>query len=179
MRFSYRIPLSICFIITILEVLVHVRRFSVPRPSEPLDLPFQTQCQDPLKVSAAQRENAVIVMLARNSDIEGAASAILSLEKNFNRWFHYPMIFINDQKWNTAFMTRLKGIASGDVQFVTVGQSDWGYPAWIDQDSVLDSLPLQKERGSLHAEMESYHHMCRFQSGYDQNMKHVSKTLLT
>ena len=163
MKYLYRITfLTICALL-FFESCTHVRMFSVRPPPEPLDPPFYNSCQEP--PANPKRENGVIVMLARNGDIDGASSAIESLEEHFNKWFHYPMIFINDREWDHAFKSRLAKIASGETQFVTVAKRDWNYPDWIKQEDVLDSLPLQKEMGSLHAELESYHHMCRFQSG--------------
>ena len=166
MKASYRFVLFVLILITGLDIYQHTQSFSVPRPTEPLDPPFQTQCLEPHSSGVnVARENAVIVMLARNSDIDGAASAIGSLEQHFNRWFHYDIVFLNDEPWDDEFVTRLREITSGESKFVTIPRRDWGYPDWIDQDAVRDSFPLQKEQGSLHAEKESYHHMCRYQSG--------------
>ena len=61
-------------------------------------------------------------MLARNSDLEGAVSSIISLEESFNSWAKYPITFLNEEPWDVAFMDAVKEVASGDVQFGVIDQ---------------------------------------------------------
>ena len=47
--------------------------------------------------------NAVMLMLARNSELEGAVSSVRQLEENFNRRYHYPWVFLNDEPFSEEF----------------------------------------------------------------------------
>ena len=107
----YRIHILIGLIFAfILEPLYHVRNtYPITRPSKSLDLPFHEACVDPVAENATTtRQNAAIVMLARNSDVEGAAIAIQSLESRFNQWFGYPYVFLNDKPWDNNFEKKIR-----------------------------------------------------------------------
>lgn len=168
----YSRSISIVCILLFLESLLHISKFRVTRPSKPLDLPFSTGCQEP--DIHGRRENAAIVMLARNGELEGAVKSVVSLEKQFNRWFHYPVIFLNDVPWEEDFIHALSEVVSGEVQFETIknGSGMWGFPGFMDQDKAQASMAQQSLKGSLYAGMESYHHMCRFNSGYASCLYH-------
>jgi len=45
----------------------------------------------------------VILTLARNSELEGAVSSVKQLEENFNRRYHYPWVFLNDEPFSEEF----------------------------------------------------------------------------
>ena len=130
----------------------------------PVDAPFFTTCQEP-DVNAP-RANATILMLARNADLEGAVTAVTSVEKQFNQWFHYPIIFLNNEPWDRAFIDALSKTASGEVYFETIDSNMWGYPTWIDQKKAARKMKAQERAGLVYAGKESYHHMCRFNSGF-------------
>ena len=146
------------------ETLYHVRSLRVDSPPTILDAPFYTTCREP-NVDAP-RSNATIVMLARNADQEGAVAAVKSLEKRFNQWFHYPIIFLNDYKWDRSFIDALTEVSSGEAQFETIDSSMWGFPDWIDQNKAARKMRSQEAKGLPYAGKASYHHMCRFNSGF-------------
>lgn len=150
-------------LLSLIEVLFHVRSYAVQRPAEALDEPFSTQCQIP--DPSTPRENAAILMLARNEDLGKAVESIVSLEQQFNRWFNYPIVFLNDKPWKKEFIEALSAVASGEVIFDTIPESMWGYPSWIDQDRARKAMEVQRSAGVRYAGQESYHHMCRFNSG--------------
>ena len=142
----------------------HVRSFQVDSPSEALDLPFYTSCQEP-KVDAP-RSNATIVMLARNTDVDGAVIAVKSVEEHFNKWYHYPITFLNDKPWDPSFVNTLSKVASGETKFETIEQNMWGFPKWIDKKKASRKMRDQEAAGQMYAGKASYHHMCRFNSGF-------------
>ena len=146
-----------------LESLIHINSFKVSRPSKALDTPFHTRCQEPN--TAGPRENAVIVMLARNSELETATRSVASLERHFNRWYHYPIVFLNDVGWDQAFIDAVTEASSGQASFEVIPKDLWGYPEWINQGQARSSMAQQESRGLLYSGLESYHHMCRFNSG--------------
>jgi len=47
--------------------------------------------------------NAVMLMLARNSELEGAVSSVKQLEEKFNRRYHYPWVFLNEEPFTEEF----------------------------------------------------------------------------
>lgn len=147
----------------ILESIWHTSSKKIPRPDISLDAPFVTQCVEP--DTAAPRENATAMMLARNEDIHGAKQAIESWEQQFNRFFHYPVVFFNDKPWSRYFIEELSAVASGPVSFETVPRSMWDYPEFIDREAAKQSIKEQGKMDLLNAGRESYHHMCRFYSG--------------
>jgi mannosyltransferase len=147
----------------ILEGLIHIWAYQVARPTADLDTPFFTSCQEP--DIGAERENAVFVMLARNQERYKAKKTIRSIEKHFNQWFNYPIIFLNDEPWEPRFMTELNETAGGKAIFEVIPKEQWTFPNWMDQDSAKQNIKKQGEAGIPHAGEEGYHHMCRFYSG--------------
>lgn len=85
------------------EVFLHWRKFDVPIPPRDTDPPFHTGCLEPDVQARGGRENAVLVMLARNGEMDAVRHTITSIEHRFNRWFHYPYVFLNDEPVITPF----------------------------------------------------------------------------
>ena len=146
------------------ETIHHARSYRVPRLAKPLDGAFYTGCQEPVK-NDAPRANATIVMLARNSDLLGAVTAVTSLEQQWNRWFNYPIIFFNNEPWDQTFVDALTRVASGPVKFEVIPSEQWGFPPWINQEEAQRRWDLQEAAGILYAGQPGYRHMCRFYSG--------------
>lgn len=159
----HRRILVIIGLASVWETFYNIYSLHVVHPSSPLDEPFHISCQEPN--TSAPRENATILMLARNSELDGAVKSLTSLEEQFNRFFHYPVVFLNDQVWDQAFMEAVTKAASGQVHFGVIDKSMWQYPDWIDQGKARRLMDTQAQAGVRYAGNESYHHMCRFNSG--------------
>ncbi|KAI4949107.1 hypothetical protein J4E91_005571 [Alternaria rosae] len=159
--------ISVIVSLLFIEAYVHRRNYDVPRPSPPLDAPFYTGCQEPV-LNTTARESAVFMMLARNSEVKGAVSSVRSVQEQFNDNFGYPWVFLNDEEWTEDFKRKVgKAVGEGaDVKFEVIPKEMWGYPEWIDQDRAKKSMQDMKSRGIQYGGQESYHHMCRFQSGF-------------
>ncbi|KAF2260841.1 glycolipid 2-alpha-mannosyltransferase [Lojkania enalia] len=164
----FRVLLTI-FLGLALEDLFHQYYYHVPRASQPLDTPFQVGCREPK--TDAPRENATIIMLARNEDLDSAIATIQSLEDHFNRWFHYPVVFLNDQQWSNEFITKMTETVSGEAKFEVIPSEMFDYPEWINKDDAKASMATQDANGIHRGGMESYHHMCRFYSGKFYDVK--------
>ncbi|KAK4148422.1 glycolipid 2-alpha-mannosyltransferase 1 [Chaetomidium leptoderma] len=166
-RFS--VPFKIAGVVLLLcffEALLHTHRHSIPRPPQDLDGPFATQCQDPRIAAASQpRENAAFVMLARNSEINEARQTIQNIEAQFNQWFNYPVVFLNNEPWDPDFIRELNASVSGKAIFETIPEESWSYPPWMHPESARQSMAQQAKLGVWNGGKESYHHMCRFYSG--------------
>ncbi|KAG1905608.1 glycosyltransferase family 15 protein [Suillus fuscotomentosus] len=79
------------------------------------------------------RANATLVMLARNSDLNGVISSVEQLEAKFNRKFNYPWVFLNDEPFSTDFKRRVSVLTDADVSFGLVPHEQWVQPDWIDE----------------------------------------------
>lgn len=158
-----RLVLLVLAVATLAEIYVHTRQFAVQQSTRNLDEPFYTSCQEP--AVDAPRENAAIVMLVRNSELEGALKTVHSLERHFNRWFHYPMVFLNDEPFGYDFQRAMNESTSGGARFELIPKEEWSFPEWMDERAAKKSIAAQGRAGIMYAGMESYHHMCRFYSG--------------
>lgn len=153
----------------VLEEVLHIWRFRVPRPGISLDPPFHVGCQEPI-LNGSTRANATMVMLARNSDLADAIDSVRNVQRQFNRHFDYPWVFLNDKPWSDEFIAGVRDVvAEGggnpETTFETIPAYMWGYPGWIDQKRARESMLKMERRGILYGGKESYHHMCRFNSG--------------
>ncbi|KAK4158732.1 glycolipid 2-alpha-mannosyltransferase 1 [Cladorrhinum sp. PSN259] len=153
------------------DTFLHSQLHSVPRPPEDLDGPFQIGCQDPTVAAASHpRVNAAFVMLARNSEIDEARRTIENIEAQFNRWFNYPVVFLNNEEWSPEFVRVLNKTVSGKAIFDVIPQADWDYPEWMNKEEARMSIKKQEGLGVYNGGKESYHHMCRFYSGAFYNL---------
>ncbi|KAI0471018.1 glycosyltransferase family 15 protein [Xylariaceae sp. FL0804] len=162
----------------VVEVMVHRSRFHVPRPARDVDAPFHGGgCREPPRQvpPPSGRENAAIVMLARNDEVEAARRAVASLERRFNRWFGYPIVFLNDEPWSPEFVAALNASTAAETIFDRVPQDRWLFPDWVDAGDARQSIKRQGDRGVLYAGKETYHHMCRFFSGYFYQIEALKK----
>lgn len=166
---KFAIPLLVLYLFV--DLPIHLYRTRVARPDQDLDQPFATGCLDPSVMAAQPRENATFVMLARNSEIEDARSTVENIEWQFNRWFHYPILFLNDVPWSEEFKDVLsRAVSNGtEVKFEVIEKGKWGFPEEMSEpEKAKAKLQMKKQgdNGINYGAMESYHHMCRFYSGY-------------
>jgi mannosyltransferase len=133
--------------------------------SEKYDKIFVTGCTDPVEQAKKPRANAAFVVLARNSELDGVIQSVKSIERHFNRWFHYPYVFLNDVEFNQTFKDTIIEYTSGKVEFGLVGPDMWGFPDWIDPKVASEGIAKQGDAAVMYGGMESYHKMCRFYSG--------------
>ncbi len=113
-----------------------------------------------------QRENATLLMLVRNKELIDALISIRQIEDRFNRNFHYPWVFLNDQHFSEEFKAYVKGMASGEVEFGVIPSSQWSMPGDIDVDRATQSRKKMEMQGIIYGGSLSYRHMCRFNSGF-------------
>ena len=53
-----------------------------------------------------------------------------------------------------------------DMQFGFVPPQHWGYPSFVNQSYAEDCRQQMEADQVFYGGMESYHHMCRYQSGF-------------
>lgn len=132
--------------------------------SEKYDKPFVTGCSVPQ--TDQPRENAVIVVLARNKELEGVLSSMRYMERHFNRHFNYPYVFLNDGVFNETFKEAIRNYTQSEVEFGQIEPEHWGFPDWADLDEAQEAIAKQGDQAIMYGGMASYHHMCRFYSGF-------------
>ncbi|KAI9796968.1 MAG: hypothetical protein M1825_006282 [Sarcosagium campestre] len=137
---------------------------AIRKISERYDKVFEVGCLEPQ--NEGPRANAVFVVLARNKELEGVLQSIKSIERHFNRWFNYPYVFLNDGDFNSTFREAVANHTSGSIEFGKIDQSMWGYPDWVDEKVAKEGVAKQGDQAIMYGGMESYHHMCRFYSGF-------------
>ncbi|KAF2759127.1 glycosyl transferase [Pseudovirgaria hyperparasitica] len=188
---SVSIPLGIVLIfpciVIILIIVLFVRHPSSPgrmlvpagapptirRISDKHDKVFVTGCLEP--DTSAPRANAAFVVLARNKELDGVLQSVKSIERHFNRWFHYPYVFLNDGEFNETFKATVENYTSGTVEWGKIEQSAWGFPDWADEKVAKEGIAKQGDAAIMYGGMESYHHMCRYYSGYFYNHELLQK----
>ena len=106
------------------------------------------------------------MVLARDKELEGVIQSVKSIERHFNRWFHYPYVFLNDGEFGTEFKETITNYTSAPVEFGKIDPSMWGYPDWVNADVAREGIRKQGDAAIMYGGMESYHHMCRFYSGW-------------
>lgn len=123
-----------------------------------------TGCLEPQ--TKGPRANAALVVLARNQELEGVVQSIKSIERHFNRWFNYPYVFLNDGDFNSTFKETIRNHTSSPVEFGKIDPTMWGYPDWVNHEVAKEGIRKQGDAAIMYGGMESYHHMCRFYSGF-------------
>ncbi|PNP38466.1 hypothetical protein TGAMA5MH_09547 [Trichoderma gamsii] len=140
---------------------------AIRKISEKHDKVFVTGCLEP--DTSQPRANAAFVVLARNKEIDGVIQSIKSMERHFNRWYHYPYVFLNDAEFDDNFKETVRNYTSGSVEFGKVEPGTWGFPDWIDEKVAKEGIAKQGDAAVMYGGMESYHFMCRFYSGFFYN----------
>ncbi|KAI5119978.1 hypothetical protein M0805_004357 [Coniferiporia weirii] len=125
---------------------------------------------DPAVDATTGRANATILMLARNSDIEGVEKSVRSLESRFNLGHGYPWTFLNEVPFDDEFKTRVAALTNSEVRFGLVPHDYWFQPDWIDEELVRkgkeELMNLETPWPIPYANSTPYRNMCRFNSGF-------------
>ncbi|KAG7823357.1 hypothetical protein KL909_003380 [Ogataea angusta] len=113
-----------------------------------------------------RRENATILSLCRNEDLNGIITSIQNLEDRFNRDFKYDWVFLNNVPFSEEFKKKVSTMVSGEAKFGLIPEEHWSYPSFIDQEKAKQERERLANMGIIYADSESYRHMCRFNSGF-------------
>ncbi|KAF7313799.1 Glycosyltransferase family 15 protein [Mycena chlorophos] len=113
-----------------------------------------------------ERANATLLMLARNSDIAGAAASVAQLEDKFNKHCNYPWVFLNEEPFTEDFKTEVAKATNGSVSFGLVQHEHWYQPGWIDEDLARAGRDKMVQQNIIYADSVPYRNMCRFNSGF-------------
>ncbi|KAL1935189.1 hypothetical protein VTP01DRAFT_4329 [Rhizomucor pusillus] len=114
-----------------------------------------------------EKAKAAFVILVRNREQEDIAGTIVNLEDRFNKNFRYPYVFLNNEPFTEEFKSAMHRAAPGAImQFGLVPVEHWSYPASVNQTRAAECREEMRAKNVMFGDMESYHHMCRYQSGF-------------
>lgn len=116
-------------------------------------------------------ENATLVMLARNLDLEGALKSMRLLEDRFNRHYRYPWVFMNEVPFDDDFIEHTSLMASGKTYYELIPDEDWEPPEFIDENKLQQNLRTAEANGVIYGGVRSYRNMCHFNSGHFYKQK--------
>lgn len=108
------------------------------------------------------RQNAVILILCRNDELNGIIKSISSFEEQFNKRHKYPYVFLNDKEFTAEFKRRIEESVGQQVKFGKVEAEDWEMPRTIQVEKARNNWKRMVAAGVPYADKESYHNMCRF-----------------
>lgn len=115
---------------------------------------------------SSRRANAVVVILARNSDLNGLKHTLPQFESRFNKKFHYPYVFLNEVPFTEEFKNGVKAIISSKAEFGLIPEEHWSIPKWIDVKKAEKAREDMAKRNIIYGGSLPYRHMCRFNSGF-------------
>lgn len=114
----------------------------------------------------SDRTNAAIITLVRNSELEKILWSIRDLERTWNHKFNYPWMFFNDEEFTEEFKEAVQVEIRAKCTFHLIPREHWDIPSWINKDVMKESADMLKEQKVQYAHLESYHQMCRWNSGF-------------
>ncbi|ORD93556.1 OMH1 [Enterospora canceri] len=110
------------------------------------------------------RQNAVIFILCRNSDVEQIAKTVENFEDKFNKNYGYPYVFVNDKVFTDEFKEKLNKATKNNATYGQVEPEEWDMPKGIDENRARNNWKRLAGAGVPYAETLSYHNMCRYYS---------------
>ncbi|KAI0704653.1 glycosyltransferase family 15 protein [Earliella scabrosa] len=114
--------------------------------------------------NATRRANAVLLMLVRNSELNGALASVSQLERRFNARFGYPWVFLNEEPFSDEFKEKMSSAIAGPVSFGLIPRDHWFQPDWIDEEKAAAGRAQMAADGVVYG--GAYRNMCRFNSGF-------------
>ncbi|KAG0438102.1 Glycolipid 2-alpha-mannosyltransferase 1 [Dictyocoela muelleri] len=120
------------------------------------------------------KENAVIMILCRNSDKDAMITTMKNFEDKFNSKFKYPYLFLNNEEFNDTFKEAIMSITD-NVEFGKLESNEWEIPPWIDRQRMAIGIERLADKNVIYARSISYRQMCRFFSGFFYRNKYMLK----
>lgn len=134
-----------------------------PSPSSTTSSPLQEPTHQGVPT---RRVNATLLMLARNTDLEGAVKSVRRLEDRFNHEYKYPWVFLNEVPFTEEFKRRISILTNAEVHFGVIPHEHWFQPDWIDEEKAAAGRANLVQQNIIYGGSVSYRNMCRFNSGF-------------
>ncbi|KAG9318504.1 glycolipid 2-alpha-mannosyltransferase-domain-containing protein [Chiua virens] len=116
--------------------------------------------------SSPRRANATLLILARNSDLDGVVQSMEQVESKFNRKFNYPWVLLNDVEFSPEFKRRVSVLTNAPISFGVIPHEHWHQPDWIDEKRAREGRDRLVKQNIIYGGSVSYRNMCRFNSGF-------------
>jgi alpha 1,2-mannosyltransferase len=113
-----------------------------------------------------RRENATILILARNSEAKALAETLRNFEQVFNHKFNYPYVMLSDEPFDRMFKDLVEPVVSSTIEYGLVPHDQWSIPTWLNTSKVFEQMSFMAEAGINYGASLSYRHMCRYNSGF-------------
>jgi len=133
--------------------------YKTPIPEEYYLKPNHTSPQ-------GRKANAAIVILARNTDINGVVTSIKQVEDRFNKKFGYDYVLLNDQPFEDSFKKRVEELTDSPIKYGLIPREEWVQPDWIDEEKAKASREAMMKNNVIYGGSVPYRNMCRFNSGF-------------
>ncbi|KAF8636740.1 hypothetical protein AX17_003543 [Amanita inopinata Kibby_2008] len=131
-------------------------QLKTPRPPYKQPVPDEYYLKTNHTSPPERKANAVIVMLARNGDLNGAVNSLKQMEDRFNKKFQYPYVFLNDQPFDETFKTRVSEITDASVQFGLIPSDHWNQPPWIDEEKASAARQTMEANNVIYGAYREY-----------------------
>lgn len=105
-------------------------------------------------------------LITDDREKDDIAATIRNLEDKFNKNFHYPYVFLNNEPFTDEFKDAMRAASPAEMQFGLVPKEQWSYPAFVNETYAAECRQRMEAENVFYGGMESYHHMCRYQSGF-------------
>lgn len=112
------------------------------------------------------KANGVFLGLVRNSELDQMLYTINEIERSFNSKYHYPYLFLNDVPFSEEFKLKVSSATKATVEFGLIPKEHWSIPEWVDETKFRRRLVEMEKMDIPYGGLESYRHMCRFNSGF-------------
>jgi hypothetical protein len=133
--------------------------------SEELDYSLD-QVENFKKRATTEKVNGVFLALVRNTELDPMVHTIKEIERSFNAKYQYPYLFLNDVEFTQEFRDTISQLTTAKVEFGLIPKEHWSVPAWISVYKLKNRLKMMNSMGIPYGGLESYRHMCRFNSGF-------------
>lgn len=149
------------FVYLILFLVINLVYIAVYRPSFDFIAPSYSRLFIEPKV------NAAIVILCRNIDFENVKKSLGMFEMRFNKKHKYPYVFLNEELFTPTFKDGIIAFTNNSVSFGLIDkEKEWSIPSFLNENHVIEAGRKMSRDGVKFGSMLSYHHMCRYNSGF-------------
>ncbi|KAK1348149.1 glycolipid 2-alpha-mannosyltransferase [Hamiltosporidium tvaerminnensis] len=121
------------------------------------------------------KENAVIIVLSKNDELEKILKCLNTFERMFNSKYRYPYVFFNDSEFSEEYKNKIRDVISSTVEFGLLSSEEWGVPGFIDNEKMFKKIREMKKKNIKYGGLLSYRKMCRFYSGFFYRNELVAK----
>ncbi|KIM20997.1 glycosyltransferase family 15 protein [Serendipita vermifera MAFF 305830] len=130
-----------------------------PVPGSPASIPHSY-------AHSHAKANATFVILVRNSELKEIVESLKQIEDRFNRQYHYPYVFLNEEPFSEEFKRWTGEIISSPAYYGLIPREHWYQPDTIDEARAARMRHALQADDVIYGDSVPYRNMCRFNSGF-------------